>query len=209
MGVWLERETFLAGPNFNKQSGRILGIEDVVGTDDVDVLLGDPGPNALTGGGGPDNLIGFGGDDVITAGPGSDYIMPGEGNDAIDGGPGTDRLVFPLWDVPIDLDLDRGTVTRGGRTAPIAGVDVVEGSALSDRLHGGLGETVVTINGRGGKDDISTVDGYPGDSIFSDYYLSGTTCAGDPGDTLYCDLDNPATRSTPPPARPAPATRET
>lgn len=61
---------------------RLRRVENAVGSDGDDVLLGGPGPNVLQGREGDDVLRGRGGADLLRGGP---------GRDRADGGPGRDR----------------------------------------------------------------------------------------------------------------------
>lgn len=69
------------------------GIEDVVGTDLIDVLKGDAGNNALGGRGGNDTLDGAAGNDTLQGGAGNDTLTGGAGNDFLTGGTGDDALI--------------------------------------------------------------------------------------------------------------------
>lgn len=87
----------------------VRGIEDVQGSGDGDVLLGDAGPNRLIGGtfnhhdfgdgddlldgrGGNDTLIGSGDDDDLRGSGGDDILFGDFGDDHLDGGPGVNQL---------------------------------------------------------------------------------------------------------------------
>jgi Ca2+-binding RTX toxin-like protein len=67
-------------------------IEDVIGSPQTDVLVGNDLPNRLVGGGGNDRLEGRGGDDGLWGEGGADRIYGGEGADRLYGGAGADRL---------------------------------------------------------------------------------------------------------------------
>ena len=84
----------------------LLGsIENVVGTDNADVIVGNAGANALSGGdgadtlrggAGDDELLGDGGDDSLVGGSGADVLGGGAGNDILCGGTDADSFVFDL-----------------------------------------------------------------------------------------------------------------
>ncbi len=67
-------------------------VEDVIGTDGADVLIGSKAANELTGLGGADRLVGGKGADALLGGSGRDQLVPGAGADALDGGSGNDLL---------------------------------------------------------------------------------------------------------------------
>ena len=59
----------------------LTGIENVLGSDQGDILTGNGGANALSGFAGADTLHGGGGDDVLDGGAGDDTLDGGAGND--------------------------------------------------------------------------------------------------------------------------------
>jgi Ca2+-binding RTX toxin-like protein len=65
-----------AGHGFggDAQDDTYVSIENVVGSNFDDILLGDSGPNTLNGGAGNDHLYGGVGDDVLIGGPGDDVL---------------------------------------------------------------------------------------------------------------------------------------
>jgi hypothetical protein len=74
-------------------------IENVEGSPEEDVLIGDSAANILLGRGGDDRVRGEGGDDFLVGGSGRDELAGGRGSDrlyAYDGrlhcGPGLSRL---------------------------------------------------------------------------------------------------------------------
>ena len=71
----------------------ISGIENVLGSDYNDWIVGDDGPNVLDGAGGNDYLHGSGGEDHLMGGDGDDTLDGGDGDDLLDGGPGTDTIL--------------------------------------------------------------------------------------------------------------------
>jgi Ca2+-binding RTX toxin-like protein len=107
-------------------------IENLIGSDFADTLLGDGERNIIQGGSGSDEIQGSGGDDVLNGAggdkgidTGSDTLYGGSGNDALTGNGGQDMFF-------------------GG-----GGNDNLSSSATSDdRFHGGLGNDTL-IGGRG------------------------------------------------------------
>ena len=95
----------------------LVGIENVTGSDEDDMITGDTNPNRLMGGDGDDTLTG--GDETA----GGDTLMGGEGRDTLSGGGGADKLM-------------------GG-----AGNDTLAGGADDDTLNGGAGDDEMTGDG--------------------------------------------------------------
>ena len=78
-------------------SASYLRIENLIGGNGDDYLLGDGNPNRLEGGAGADDLEGYAGNDTLIGGPGDDSLSgegggAGAGFDLLDGGPGADFL---------------------------------------------------------------------------------------------------------------------
>ena len=92
----------------------LVGIENVMGSEENDMITGDANANRLMGGDGDDTLNG--GDES----EGGDTLMGGAGRDNLNGGGGADKLM-------------------GG-----AGGDVLLGGAGDDTLIGGAGEDEMT-----------------------------------------------------------------
>ena len=67
-------------------------VEDVVGGDGNDKLIGSASANELEGGNGSDILVGRKGGDGLIGGLGSDKLIGGKAPDLLDGGAGPDRL---------------------------------------------------------------------------------------------------------------------
>ncbi|MEP4196906.1 MAG: hypothetical protein ABJL99_14860 [Aliishimia sp.] len=105
-----------------------VSIENVIGTDFDDRLVGDAANNVLSGGLGDDVLIGLAGDDTLNGENGDDELTGSGGNDTLNGGNGFDLLVG------------------------LGGADILNGGGGNDEIQAGLG--VDTVNGGGGEDDI-------------------------------------------------------
>lgn len=138
----------------------LIGIEDVIGTNGNDTLLGDNGRNGFRG---------FGGNDVID----------GRGNDPLR----QDFVSYFLDPAAVTVDLLAGAARDGfGGTDSLRGIENVNGSVYSDILRGdsernmlqGLnGDDVVT---GGGGIDTSIYQGARGDYVIS--LLPGVQVAG-------------------------------
>ncbi len=102
----------------------IIDIENVIGSEYVDVLYGDDNANWLFGGDAGDYLLGRAGDDSLWGGAGGDYLEGNDGDDSLWGGAGVDSL----------HGNDGDDVLWGG-----AGDDRLYGGAGADRLSGGAG----------------------------------------------------------------------
>ncbi|WP_299951334.1 hypothetical protein [uncultured Ruegeria sp.] len=115
--------------------GQNLGVdhlsnfENVVGTDQGDLITGDAGANALDG---------RGGDDTINGGAGSDILIGGRGNNTLDGGENSDTVSYEFLDT-IDGSIDAVGVKINLGSSEYSGVlsatfsGIAAGTAVAER----------------------------------------------------------------------------
>ncbi len=130
-------------------------IEAIIGTAFNDVLVLADVAGSARGQAGADSLVG---------GAGNDTLDGGAGNDTLDGGAGVDVVSYAnlgnagdaiVTGVGVTVNLVTGSATdQWGDTDTISGIEIIEGSALSDVLTGGN-----TNNGTGATDGF---EGYLG-----------------------------------------------
>ncbi|NDW44281.1 S8 family serine peptidase [Ruegeria sp. PrR005] len=175
------KDTTEAAPGVGawRQIAELRNIENLVGTDEDDVLAGDSNVNLLNGGAGDDTLQGRTGNDTLLGGDGNDLAIwnNGDGSDEFDGGGDTDTQQVNLSDGSGDdvSFLEGGTLTLqrtnlglfqialtsverveinglGGKDSLTghSGTDVIDGGADNDVIRGGLGDD--TLLGGDGND---------------------------------------------------------
>lgn len=155
----------------NANGDTYIRIENIIGSDFGDLLIGSAGDNAINGGRGADELRGSAGDDMLEGGGGGDII---------NGGSGIDTATFTTAGGGVTLSLTTGVGTRGNATGDTyirvenvlgsAHDDVIVGSSDDNALQGWLGDDVLrgsagddTLNGGRGND---TLVGGSGDDVF-------------------------------------------
>jgi len=116
-------------------------IENVIGSDNNDVILGDGNANNLRGEDGNDRIYGAG------------------GNDVIDGGDGIDEVDYTSAAAGVTVDLTGGeTVVDGdGGADTLTSIENVTGSAFDDDIAGDANTNI--INAGAGNDEIYGTDG--------------------------------------------------
>jgi Ca2+-binding RTX toxin-like protein len=126
------------------QGDALTGIENLIGSDNADTLLGSTGANRLVGGAGNDFLAGLGGADELV------------------GGSGIDRADYSASASGVTVDLAAGTGS-GGHAAgdTLTDIENLTGSAFADILTGTAGVNALT--GGGGDDILTGLGG--GDSL--------------------------------------------
>ena len=131
---------------------QLISIENLVGSDNDDVLSGNVDANQLSGGEGADTLIGAGGSDSLLGAEGNDLLQGGVGNDSLNGGVSNDTL---LGQGGADTLLGAG------------GLDTLIGASGSDLLQGGVGNDSLsgggnddTLLGQGGNDTLIGGSGF-------------------------------------------------
>ncbi|MEO9518531.1 MAG: calcium-binding protein [Paracoccaceae bacterium] len=156
----------------------IQGIENVIGTDFDDKLVGDIGDNELWSGAGNDTINNIGGNDTIQTGNGEDFVLgssDGEqvnlgdgddvarmrgGNDLIEGGLGNDTLA---GNGGADTAFGGGgndTFFMGSQNDTAyggAGADTISGGFNADVLDGGADDD--RVRGEAGMDQLNGGDG--------------------------------------------------
>ena len=111
------------------QGDTLTGIENLIGTDYIDRLVGDASDNVLRGGAYGDWLRGETGDDTLYGGPDSDILFGDGGDDTLYGGDGRDWLYSEAGDDTLyggpDLDIFVFTINKS------VGTDTIEDFTLS------------------------------------------------------------------------------
>lgn len=175
----------------------LRGIENIIGTEHDDVLIGDDGPNLIQA---------SGGDDSISAGAGDDCVEPSRGMNAVDGGAGFDSFsvsaqecrassysagISPTYGVTVDLaagyavfDLeeavDRSELVSIESAFGTMNQDALLGDDGPNKLFGGGGPD--RIEGRGGDDYL---DGGAGGGEQVDGGDGWDTCFGEV--VVFCE----------------------
>jgi len=171
----------------------LSGIENILGSDYSDTLIGDAGGNFLWGGDGDDLLNGGAGADDLHGGLANDQYVVDNIGDSIHelAQEGTDKVsssvTFTLPKHVENLTLTGASTINGNgngaantitgnsaanRLNAGAGNDVLRGGAGNDELNGGLGSD--TLTGGAGKDNFKFTVLDNGDSI-SDFTVADDT----------------------------------
>ncbi|HEX5620620.1 MAG TPA: calcium-binding protein [Solirubrobacteraceae bacterium] len=134
-------------------------VENVIGGDGNDALVGSSAVNVLTGGPGQDSLDGDTGNDVLDGGVGADVFTGGAGTDTVTYANRVAQVVVTLDGLPGDGVAGENDELRTDIEAVVggAGDDVLTGSPLADTLSGGPGADV--LHGEGAADTLSGDDG--------------------------------------------------
>lgn len=135
-----------AGTGGDAEGDSLVGIENVVGSEFADTLVGDAGGNRLSGLGGNDVINGGAGANVLDGGDGDDFINGGNDVDNIDGGEGNDVIYALDGDDLIQASAGNDQVYGGAGNDQIlgdAGDDHLEGNWGYDQLQGGEGADVL------------------------------------------------------------------
>ena len=166
-----------SGEGGDAEGDQLTDIENVVGSEFDDMLIGDGEDNTLTGGDGDDQEEGRGGNDILLGGDGDDMLSGDEGDDILQGGVGGDELHGATG---IDLASYAGSAGRvvinlatgyrvGGDAAgdlffDIEGLigsgfnDVLVGDDGANILDGGDGDDM--LRGGEGRDTLMGGDGF-------------------------------------------------
>jgi Ca2+-binding RTX toxin-like protein len=162
-------------------------IENALGGEFDDHIIGSNVANELNGRGGADTIEGLGGDDLIRGGDGDDDIDGGQDNDRIFGQLGADRIRGRQGDDFIQGHAGADDIRGDG------GSDRIEAGADDDEVRGGSGDDVLlgnagndTIRGEGGHDLLS---GNEGNDVLSGGPGRDTVTFADALDSVAVELD--------------------
>ncbi|MGF1476108.1 MAG: calcium-binding protein [Geminicoccaceae bacterium] len=127
--------------------------EEIIGTDDDDLLIGRRGDDDLIGGEGDDGLFGGRGDDDLFGDAGEDLVVGGRGDDLLRGGADDDRLIGGRGDDLLIGDTGDDFIA-GGRGDDISVWNNGDGS---DLISGGGGHDRQQVNLADGGNDVATI----------------------------------------------------
>ncbi|RXF75561.1 calcium-binding protein [Hansschlegelia zhihuaiae] len=148
------------GSSAGEGQDRLVGFEDLTGSDLGDELTGTDKANLLDGRGGHDSIVGLGGDDTVKAGGGNDTLDGGDGKDTLEGGEGDDVLTDKAGENRLEGEDGDDRLTGGAEDDTLDGGDdndsLVAGAG-DDDLYGGDGKD--TLEGGAGDDEILGGDG--------------------------------------------------
>src|SRR3569832_1362345 len=120
LGITVNGEVFVGNDVTSGPNGKYKADDNIKGTKDNDLILGDGGVDKLDGGEGTDILLGGSGDDELTGGADDDVLIGGKDKDTLQGGEGSDRYIYSSGDgedTIIDSD-GKGSIIIGGVTVP-------------------------------------------------------------------------------------------
>lgn len=144
----------------------LSNIENAVGGNFNDLVVGNEGVNVLNGLGGNDNLQGGGGNDILHGDSGNDTLAGNAGNDVLNGGDGSDAVEYGTATGPVTVEIWKNTSANDGQGGndSLINIENVYGGNFNDLLVGNEG--VNTIYGRPGDDNI--LGGGGNDSLYGD-----------------------------------------
>jgi len=158
-GVTVDLTVTIGQTSAGDASGDVLsGIENVIGSGNMDVLTGDGGVNVLTGGDGNDTMMGGAGADTLLGGGDVDLLIGGADADSLDGGSGSDRADYSASGSGVTVDLTAGTGLGGDAQGDtLVNIETVIGSNNADVLTGDGNANL--LDGSGGDDTLSGAGG--------------------------------------------------
>ena len=152
------------GQGGHAEGDTLTGIENIIGWEHADHLIGNGRNNELNGADGNDTLEGGAGDDRLHGGAGADRLNGGNGHD--------DWAIYWGSDAGVTVNLATGT-GQGGHAEgdTLTGIESIHGSDHADHLIGDDGDN--GLNGNGGNDTLEGgagndwLDGQAGDDLLT------------------------------------------
>jgi Ca2+-binding RTX toxin-like protein len=167
--VNLETQTLTYVPLGSTQTvtETILNVENIVGAQFNDILIGDAANNQLVGQAGIDRINGGAGDDILQGGAGNDILNGGDGIDLLDGGSGIDGFTLEEISSAVTVNFAAKNFTYVDSAGNIQtelilnmeGViatpfnDVLIGDDHNNFLNGGAGNDI--LRGGAGNDQLT------------------------------------------------------
>ena len=154
------------GKSKNLQIEKGTWIENAIGGQGADVLIGNKlvnkligysGADILVGNGGNDRLYGNDGKDKLIGGLGNDLLRGGKGADVLNGGSGFDSVSYRYEATGVDVNLTTGQSGRGASGDTFLSIEGVEGSVHADNLIGNAAAN--WVSGRSGDDVLQGMGG--------------------------------------------------
>ncbi|MFN3235370.1 MAG: beta strand repeat-containing protein, partial [Gammaproteobacteria bacterium] len=144
----------------------LLNIENIIGSDKADTLMGD------------------GNNNTIDAGDGDDTILGSDGQDILDGGEGNNTIDFSAYATILLIVLDNGDVWSGyvdkdGGNELSEEIDVLRNT---DNIISGIGNDYLT-----GNDNANDIYGGDGDDVIWGYGGNDNLAGGLGDDAIYGD----------------------
>jgi Ca2+-binding RTX toxin-like protein len=195
--AWLNEtpEDTLTGSGGRAEGDRLYGIENLIGSDHHDMLVGMSLANLLAGG------------------DGNDVLRGNAGADTLDGGAGVDQASYSAASAKVTVNLETGATSGTDAAGDIfIGIENLFGSAFNDSLtgdaeanvligadgddtlHGGVGSD--TLTGREGADVIDGGDGRDcvsymvSDARVVVNLLTGSVSGGDAAGDVLIAIEN-------------------
>jgi Ca2+-binding RTX toxin-like protein len=133
-------------------------IENLIGSDEDDILRGNSTANDISGLDGDDTLVGRAGDDDLNGNNGDDVLNGGEGADALDGGRGIDTATYVDATTGVTANLTNSASNSGEATGDTYNsIENLTGSAFNDALTGNASDNI--LSGLGGDDQLNGASG--------------------------------------------------
>lgn len=185
----------MTGQATGEGADRLIGIENIFGSDANDQLTGNALANVLWGNSGNDTLLGGDGNDRLhgdwgvdlVLGEGGDDILWAYGPDTLDGGDGFDKVMFGTPNSGVDFDLSTSFYVQRSRTdippdvieslnleghTPfpliLLSIEQIEGSHYADLIRGDDNDNQLS-----GGDGNDTLYGGAGDDLLAGDFFEG------------------------------------
>ena len=142
-----------ASSNGAQGSEFFTNIQNFVGGNNDDSMVGNSLANRFEGGAGNDTLSGNDGNDELIGGTGNDSLIGGAGADLLNGGAGYDTVSYATSMVGIGLDMTDATKSTGQAYGDVLqNIEAIVGTSLDDAFKAGGTLTALDYLGGNGTD---------------------------------------------------------
>ena len=150
---------------------QLISIENVILSENNDIVNPATGEQSIDGGAGDDVLFGGAGNDTLSGGAGDDLLAGGGGTDILDGGAGNDTNSFQGIGADVTASLVDETASYGMVSETFTNFENLTGGSGNDTLTGDANANILdgadgndTLIGGGGAD---TLTGGAGDDVLA------------------------------------------
>lgn len=154
----------------------LVGVENLIATNQNDTIVGDAAANLFEGRGGNDSISGLAGADTLDGGDGNNTLLGGIDSDLLRGGAGTDRLEGASGNDTLVGGAGADTLIGG------VGSDTADYSASAAAVQVNLADTLTETGGDAQGDSLSGIENVVGsaaaDSITGDDRANALTGGG-------------------------------
>ncbi|WP_373050775.1 GH12 family glycosyl hydrolase domain-containing protein [Thalassovita aquimarina] len=172
---------------------QVQNVEELIGTEFVDIFRGGAAAETFSGRGGNDNFATGAGNDTAYGGAGLDTLFGGAGADQLFGGADNDRLFGADGNDMLWSDSGDDAAYGGGGNDTVHGLDgadTLQGGNGQDSVYGGAGNDLIQDTAETGVTGADLLVGNEGNDTIKGWGGNDTVAAGAGADRAFGGIGN-------------------